>query len=253
MQLDHCFARIILDAVIGRSEDYSSGTGPAAVKASPDPTPWTSKLKSPAIRHVESTDLAKCINLGEAIAAGKVDLVQLDEESLKHRGKLSKVNHSSLKRKMNAKDDQDGSALKNLKISSPKSDIRAAFGAIVPPPLAPARVDVELSNLIKGSSLTGFRKRVLLALCQVPRGSVSSYLAISDFLDSSPRAVGNALRNNPFAPRAPCHRVSNVSRQVGVSLQLTVCCRLLRLISQLEGESSQSWWIFLVFDMTHCG
>jgi methylated-DNA-[protein]-cysteine S-methyltransferase len=26
-------------------------------------------------------------------------------------------------------------------------------------------------------------------------------------LSSSPRAVGNALRNNPFAPQVPCHRV----------------------------------------------
>jgi len=26
-------------------------------------------------------------------------------------------------------------------------------------------------------------------------------------LGSSPRAVGNALRNNPFAPIVPCHRV----------------------------------------------
>lgn len=30
---------------------------------------------------------------------------------------------------------------------------------------------------------------------------------MSAHLGSSPRAVGNALRRNPFAPEVPCHRV----------------------------------------------
>lgn len=44
-------------------------------------------------------------------------------------------------------------------------------------------------------------------LCQIPRGSVSTYALLSAHLGSSPRAVGNALRRNPFAPEVPCHRV----------------------------------------------
>ncbi|KAI7863187.1 6-O-methylguanine DNA methyltransferase, partial [Spinellus fusiger] len=42
----------------------------------------------------------------------------------------------------------------------------------------------------------------------VPKGQVTTYKAISDALKSHPRAVGNALRNNPFDPLPiPCHRV----------------------------------------------
>ena len=44
---------------------------------------------------------------------------------------------------------------------------------------------------------------------------MSTYLALSNFLDSSPRAVGNALRNNPFAPRAPCHRIVAADGGIG--------------------------------------
>ncbi|RUS34194.1 hypothetical protein BC938DRAFT_482002 [Jimgerdemannia flammicorona] len=39
-------------------------------------------------------------------------------------------------------------------------------------------------------------------------GCVSTYKIMSDALNASPRAVGQALRNNPFAPLPiPCHRV----------------------------------------------
>lgn len=54
---------------------------------------------------------------------------------------------------------------------------------------------------------TPFQKRVLSLLCQVPRGQVTTYGLISKHLGSSPRAVGNAMRRNPFAPQVPCHRV----------------------------------------------
>lgn len=57
------------------------------------------------------------------------------------------------------------------------------------------------------SSQTAFQKRVLTALCQVPRGQHSTYGALATHLCSSPRAVGNALRSNPFAPHVPCHRI----------------------------------------------
>jgi len=57
------------------------------------------------------------------------------------------------------------------------------------------------------SKKTDFQKKVLTALCQVPRGRYSTYGAIAKHLSSSPRAVGNALRNNPFAPMVPCHRI----------------------------------------------
>lgn len=57
------------------------------------------------------------------------------------------------------------------------------------------------------SSKTAFQKKVLTTLCQVPRGRYTTYGCIAKHLSSSARAVGNALRNNPFAPQVPCHRV----------------------------------------------
>jgi len=54
--------------------------------------------------------------------------------------------------------------------------------------------------------VTDFQERVYTLLKQIPRGKVTTYAAISKALNSSPRAVGGALRNNPFAPEVPCHR-----------------------------------------------
>ncbi|TFB03831.1 Methylated-DNA-protein-cysteine methyltransferase [Trichoderma ghanense] len=60
---------------------------------------------------------------------------------------------------------------------------------------------------IAQSKRTPFEKRVWAALCQIPRGRVTTYGLLSAHLGTSPRAVGNALRRNPFAPDVPCHRV----------------------------------------------
>ncbi|KAH8883898.1 methylated-DNA--cysteine S-met [Thozetella sp. PMI_491] len=60
---------------------------------------------------------------------------------------------------------------------------------------------------IAASSQTEFQKSVLRLLCEIPRGQFSTYGLMSAHLKSSPRAVGNALRMNPFAPEVPCHRV----------------------------------------------
>ncbi|KAI0911059.1 6-O-methylguanine DNA methyltransferase [Ustulina deusta] len=60
---------------------------------------------------------------------------------------------------------------------------------------------------IAASDRTVFEKKVWTLLCQIPPGSVSTYGLMASHLGSSPRAVGNALRRNPFAPQVPCHRV----------------------------------------------
>lgn len=59
---------------------------------------------------------------------------------------------------------------------------------------------------IAASAQTPYQKRVLSLLCQVPRGHVTTYALMARHLGSSPRAVGNAMRRNPFAPEVPCHR-----------------------------------------------
>ena len=56
------------------------------------------------------------------------------------------------------------------------------------------------------AKVTPFQSRVYALLSQIPPGRVTTYAALSKALNSSPRAVGGALRSNPFAPRVPCHR-----------------------------------------------
>lgn len=57
-------------------------------------------------------------------------------------------------------------------------------------------------------SVTLFQKRVYEAVAAIPRGRVATYKDIAARLRcGSPRAVGQALRRNPYAPRIPCHRV----------------------------------------------
>ena len=34
-------------------------------------------------------------------------------------------------------------------------------------------------------------------------------------MKSPPRAIGNAMRNNPFAPVVPCHRVIAADKSIG--------------------------------------
>ncbi|MFA5042854.1 MAG: MGMT family protein [Kiritimatiellia bacterium] len=55
---------------------------------------------------------------------------------------------------------------------------------------------------------TPFQKKVYAALIRVPRGRVTTYQQLAAALDCrSCRAVGQALKRNPYAPEAPCHRV----------------------------------------------
>lgn len=76
-----------------------------------------------------------------------------------------------------------------------------------PKPVIPTTDMGDQLDRIAKSTKTPFQKRVLSLLCQVPRGRVTTYGLMSKHLGSSPRAIGNAMRRNPFAPDVPCHRV----------------------------------------------
>jgi methylated-DNA-[protein]-cysteine S-methyltransferase len=55
---------------------------------------------------------------------------------------------------------------------------------------------------------TEFEIRVYQAIRTIPPGKVCTYGELARHLGCrSPRAVGQALRRNPFAPATPCHRV----------------------------------------------
>ncbi len=57
-------------------------------------------------------------------------------------------------------------------------------------------------------TVTLFQQRVYDAVRQIPCGQVATYAEVSRVIGCRcPRAVGQALRRNPFAPAVPCHRV----------------------------------------------
>ncbi len=64
--------------------------------------------------------------------------------------------------------------------------------------------------------VTPFRRRVYEALLDVPPGRVTTYGALARRIGcASARAVGGALRENPFAPEVPCHRVVASDLSIG--------------------------------------
>ena len=64
--------------------------------------------------------------------------------------------------------------------------------------------------------VTPFQLKVLEALCKVPRGKVTTYTNLAQYVKCGSRqAVGQALRRNPYSPQVPCHRVVAYSRTLG--------------------------------------
>ena len=61
-----------------------------------------------------------------------------------------------------------------------------------------------------------FNDQVYQLLKQVPPGKVTTYKALAQALNSQAyRAVGQAMRRNPFAPQVPCHRVVSSTGAIG--------------------------------------
>lgn len=51
---------------------------------------------------------------------------------------------------------------------------------------------------------------------KIPKGRVTTYALIARKLNTKAyRAVGNACRRNPYAPKVPCHRVVRFDGTVG--------------------------------------
>ena len=67
IRLDHCFGRVVLDAVYGR--------------------PWREAVAAPAWRHMGEAELRAATALARDIAAGRADLHALNARSLAQRGR----------------------------------------------------------------------------------------------------------------------------------------------------------------------
>jgi O-6-methylguanine DNA methyltransferase len=61
-----------------------------------------------------------------------------------------------------------------------------------------------------------FEERVWKLMESIPKGKVTTYGLIAKKLNTKAyRAVGNACRRNPYAPRVPCHRVVRSDGSIG--------------------------------------
>jgi methylated-DNA-[protein]-cysteine S-methyltransferase len=65
-------------------------------------------------------------------------------------------------------------------------------------------------------AVTDFQLRVYEAARRIPRGRVTTYKLLAQALGcGSARAIGQALRANPFAPETPCHRIVASDLSIG--------------------------------------
>jgi len=63
--------------------------------------------------------------------------------------------------------------------------------------------------------LPAYTKKVLKITSTIPFGYITSYGAIAKAVGGGPRAVGNIMASNPFAPIIPCHRVVKADFTLG--------------------------------------
>jgi len=63
--------------------------------------------------------------------------------------------------------------------------------------------------------LTAYTKKVLKVTALIPIGYVTTYGSIAETAGGSPRAVGNVMASNAFAPVVPCHRVVSSNFTLG--------------------------------------
>lgn len=204
--LDHCFARIILDNTIGEGQQQ-----------------WDKVISKPAVKHMTVEQFRTAIQLGEKIKSGEANLVELDKQSLISRGKSEGKYKESAKRKREDEIEKPASPKKSksgkqstlsfqAQLPSPstspdrKSKPQLEKSLEVTSTLTPELMKKTLKR-IDDSTITPFRKRLYTSLLSVPEGQYTTYAALAEHLGSAARAVGNGMRNNPFAPDVPCHRV----------------------------------------------
>jgi methylated-DNA-[protein]-cysteine S-methyltransferase len=63
--------------------------------------------------------------------------------------------------------------------------------------------------------LTQFQKRVYDEVSKIPFGKLSTYKNIATKINSSPRAVGQALKKNDRPRIIPCHRIIKSNKEIG--------------------------------------
>lgn len=75
--------------------------------------------------------------------------------------------------------------------------------------------DITPNLSLVTNHLPTYTKKVLKTTSTIPLGYVTSYGEIAKVVGGGPRAVGNIMACNPFAPIIPCHRVVRADFSLG--------------------------------------
>jgi len=75
--------------------------------------------------------------------------------------------------------------------------------------------NVSKNYPLAAEHLPAYTRRVLEVASLIPVGYVTSYGSIAKAAGGGPRAVGNVMARNPFAPVVPCHRVVSADFTLG--------------------------------------
>ena len=82
-----------------------------------------------------------------------------------------------------------------------------------------------------------FEERVWNLMRRIPAGRVTTYGLIARKLETRAyRAVGNACRQNPYAPTVPCHRVVRSDGTIGGFGGKTTGTTVARKVRMLRSE-----------------
>ncbi len=87
---------------------------------------------------------------------------------------------------------------------------------------------------------TEFQERVYAKLRTLPKGKVTTYADLAAALRTSSRAIGQAMRRNPYAPTVPCHRVVASDGTIGGFKGETAGKTIAEKIRLLENENVHS-------------
>lgn len=74
---------------------------------------------------------------------------------------------------------------------------------------------IEIDFPFEIYNLSNFDRVVLDLIKTIPYGKTVSYKWIAEKLNTSPRAVGQALKRNPLPIVIPCHRIIKADGQIG--------------------------------------
>ncbi|KAL0476652.1 methylated-DNA-protein-cysteine methyltransferase [Acrasis kona] len=74
----------------------------------------------------------------------------------------------------------------------------------------------DFINPKTNTKITPLQWEIYEAVRKVPEGKISTYKEVSTYLKTSPRAVGQAMKKNPFGPHpVPCHRIIASNYYIG--------------------------------------